>query len=163
MDFVDIDDWWQPVSAINDRLAGHHAIEFRGDSLLSVAVQIASCFVKQEDLSFILQQTSGDENPLSFATRELSPKVSNHCVVALWKAQDFVMDLTLSGDLVNFLLSGIWVAILEIEKDSIVEQNTVLWYYWYVLSEALKLEILNVLTIDQDFSPGGIVNTEKQI
>ena len=109
------------MGTIYDRFAGHHAIKFRSDCLLCVAVQVTSCFVKQEDLSFLFQKTSGDENPLSFATRELSSKVSNHCVVALWEAQDFIMNLTLSSDLVNFFLSGIWVAILEIEKDSIVE------------------------------------------
>ena len=73
------------------------------------------------------------------------------------------MDLTLLGYLFHLFLSCIWIAILKVELQSIVEEDSILGYHTNVLSERLQLEILQLLSINKDIALRWIINPEQQM
>jgi hypothetical protein len=60
VDLVNVDDTAETVGAVDHSLAAHDVIKPRCDFLLCMRVQIRCRFIKQENLSVLLQETASD-------------------------------------------------------------------------------------------------------
>ena len=59
-------------------------------------------------------------------TRQFETPFANLRVIAVGHPEDCVMDACHLSHLVHFLWGGMYIAILKIIKDSVVEQNSIL-------------------------------------
>ena len=72
-----------------------------------------------------------------------------------------IVDAALTSDSLDVFLSRIRVAIPQVLLNRVVEKDTILRHDYDVLSERLKSQVLQILTVDEHFTVQRVVNSEK--
>ena len=100
------------MGAVDYSLALEGLVELKGDLFFCVSIKVTSCFIEVENFSIFLQQASSNQQALSLSSGELATEVTYVRLVLVWHFQDFVVNLTLFGDVNNFINSSVRVTVL---------------------------------------------------
>lgn len=101
--------------------------------------------------------------PLAFTTRQFQPTFSNLCLVLIGEGKNTIMNVRSLACLVDVLLGGVGVGVQQVVHDGGIEQDRVLWNHTNVPSEAVDLQIPDIMPINSDRAVLDIVEAEQQL
>lgn len=104
-----------------------------------------------------------DTYSLAFTARQLQAALSNLGFVLVREGKNAVMDVSSLARLIDILLGGVGVGILQVVHDGGVEQHRVLRHNTNVPPEAVNLEVPEVVPVDGDRAVLDVVEAEEQL
>lgn len=100
---------------------------------------------------------------MAFTSRQLQPPLSNLGLVSIREVQDTLVDIGSPARLVHVFFRRIRSGIEQVVHDGSVEQNGILGHHTDVSTEAVELEVPQVVAVDGNGAVCDVVETEEEL
>ncbi len=131
------------------------------DFLLRVRIQGRGGLIKNQN-AWALENGSGNRNPLFFSSRELQTTFAHLSFIALGQTLHKAMDLGQLSGFLHLLPRCLWVPIVNVVGNRVVEQHRILGNYADRFAQAQLADISDILPIDSDSPLIDIIKTEQE-
>lgn len=129
--------------------------------LLGVRIERRGGLVQHDDLG-VFQNRPCDSHALAFSSAQSKSTVADFGVVPVREGHDPIVNARGPTSLVNFLVGGCRVGVFQVVHQCLVEQGRVLGHNSDEPPHRVDCQVLDVLVIDLDTSPGAIIIAEHE-
>ena len=161
-DPVSVSDRRQTVGDGYGRPAACEALEAPSDQYLTLVVESGSRFVEDQDPG-IFKEDPGDGYPLLLSAGELDSAFSDITVVAVLKFSYEAVGSCEFGGIDDLFLSRTGSAVSDVFAHGSAEEIYILLDDAYGFTQALERDLLYVLAVYRDLSPGNVVEPGDEI